>query len=58
MSFCRFIIYSCELAKKKDFEMFNLFFECLLAKTNVNPVYKINLGMMRQVSAWSHMRAI
>ena len=49
ISFSRFIIFGAEICMRRDFEIFELFMECLIAKPYVKPDYGINLGMMRQL---------
>jgi len=46
ISFARYIIWSCEICRLKDYEMIELFFKCLMQKPNLEPSLFFNMGML------------
>ena len=54
LSFARYVIWSCELCRLKDYEMIDFFFRCLLQKPHVEPDFFMNVGMLRAMFAAIH----
>ncbi|GMH58304.1 hypothetical protein TrST_g9603 [Triparma strigata] len=46
ISFARYVIWSCEICRLKDYEMIDLFMKCLTQKPNIEPNYFMNEGML------------
>ncbi|GMI21462.1 hypothetical protein TrCOL_g3127 [Triparma columacea] len=46
ISFARYIIWSCEICRYKDYEMMDMFFRCLMQKPNIEPDWFMNMGLI------------
>ena len=48
VSFSRYIIWSCEICRLKDYEMIELFFRCLLQRQQpMDPDFYMNMGFLK-----------